>query len=323
MRGADIMPTISVIVPVYKVEPYLRQCVDSILSQSFRDFELILVDDGSPDNCPKICDEYAMRDCRIKVLHKENGGVASARNAGFKAANGTYISFIDPDDWVKPEFLDEMLKSLQRENADMVLCGTVRFLKDGSVTEEIRPNRQSYELDKIQVLMTYGYWYYAVLWNKLYRHEVFDGVHFPESYIHEDEAVLHRIIANSRKITMIPQVLYVYRQSDDSIMRREFNINRTDMLTALADRIVFSYQQSWIDVYSVTSKKYAEMFFDYYFRFPRTAENEKYFRRMEDSLKTALPFILKSKTVSLRHKIYLSIIRFNPRLYTTLRRFKG
>lgn len=312
-------PTVSIIVPIYRVEPYLRCCVDSILAQTFRNFELILVDDGSPDNCPIICDEYAAKDYRIKVIHKENGGVASARNIGLEASNGAYLSFIDPDDWVKPEFLEEMLEVLQKENADMALCGTTRVWDDGSVTEEILPEKRCFELDEIQMLMTHGNWYYAVLWNKLYRRESFDGVHFPQNYIHEDEAVLHRVVGNCRKIAMIPQILYIYRQSDDSIMRRAFNIHRTDMLTAMADRIVFSFSRNWTDVYSVTSSKYVEMFFDYYFRFPRTKANEKYFRRMDDSLKKALPYILKSSRVSIRHKIYLSVIRLNPKIYSAMK----
>lgn len=108
------MPTISVIVPVYNVEPYLRQCVDSILGQTFRDFELILVDDGSPDGCPAICDEYAKMDSRVKVIHKENGGLSSARNAGLDVAKGKYIAFVDSDDWIHPEMSETMQNRMQQ-----------------------------------------------------------------------------------------------------------------------------------------------------------------------------------------------------------------
>ena len=111
--------TISVIVPVYKVEPYLRECVDSIINQTYKNLEIILVDDGSPDNCGAICDEYAAKDSRVRVIHKENGGVSSARNAGIEAATGDYIGFVDSDDWIEPDMYENLLESLQRENAEI------------------------------------------------------------------------------------------------------------------------------------------------------------------------------------------------------------
>ena len=114
------MPTISVIVPVYKVEPYLRRCVDSILDQTYSDFELILVDDGSPDNCPDICDDYARQDSRVKVIHKENGGLSDARNAGLRIAAGAYVSFVDSDDFIRKDMYEVMLAELICADADFI-----------------------------------------------------------------------------------------------------------------------------------------------------------------------------------------------------------
>lgn len=117
------MPELSIIVPVYKVEKYLPKCIDSILAQTFRDFELILIDDGSPDNCGKICDDYAARDSRIRVIHQENAGVSAARNAGLDIACGTYLGFVDSDDWIEPEMYETMIATAKEKQVDVVVCG--------------------------------------------------------------------------------------------------------------------------------------------------------------------------------------------------------
>ncbi len=117
------MPELSIIVPVYRVEPYLRRCVDSILAQTFRDFELILVDDGSPDGCPAICDEYAAKDSRVLVIHQENRGVSAARNAALDIARGSYIGFVDSDDWIDPQMYEKLITAIQENHRDVAICG--------------------------------------------------------------------------------------------------------------------------------------------------------------------------------------------------------
>lgn len=126
---------ISIIVPVYNVEPYLEQCIDSILNQSFRDFELILVDDGSPDRCGEICDRYAAADDRIRVIHQKNGGVSAARNAGMEVSKGKYIVFVDSDDMVHPLYLEHLYKAIQKHNADISMCWFSRFEKNPTYDE--------------------------------------------------------------------------------------------------------------------------------------------------------------------------------------------
>lgn len=135
------MPELSIIVPVYKVEPYLRRCIDSILAQTFRDFELILIDDGSPDNCGAICDEYAAKDSRIIVIHQKNQGVSAARNAGLDIARGTYLGFVDSDDWIEPEMYETMIATAKEKQVDVVVCGikyqsdSGEFIRDGFTAE--------------------------------------------------------------------------------------------------------------------------------------------------------------------------------------------
>lgn len=313
------MNSVSIIVPIYNVEPYLRQCVDSILGQTFRDFELILVDDGSPDGCPAICDEYAEKDPRVRVIHKENGGLSSARNAGLDIAQGEYIAFVDSDDWVQPGYLERLLDAIQNNGADMAMCGVEKFWPEESRAEQFPLSNQILAYGESVSLLVSSAWYHAVAWNKLYSKRLFDKLRFPDGYLHEDEAIFHHIIHQCNQVAMIEDVLYHYRQTAGSIMHQVYRIQRSDKLTAMADRIAFAYKENWADVYSFTSAKYVEMFFDYYFRFPRTEENKKYFCRMEKSLRFALPYILRCKEVSLAHKIYLSMIRINPKIYSSLK----
>jgi glycosyltransferase involved in cell wall biosynthesis len=134
------MPEISVIIPVYKVEKYLERCIDSVLAQTFVDFECILVNDGSPDNCPLICDEYAKKDRRIKVVHKENGGVSSARNAGLDIAQGEWITFIDSDDWVDEEYLELMYNNAVKNNCDLSICRMQMFDENSETVKENKPS---------------------------------------------------------------------------------------------------------------------------------------------------------------------------------------
>lgn len=318
------MPTISVIVPVYKVEPYLRQCVDNILGQTFRDFELILVDDGSPDCCPVICDEYAEQDSRVKVIHKENGGLSSARNAGLDVAKGDYIAFVDSDDWIHPEYLVQLMNAIQSQNADMAVCNIIPSYPPDYTGWKRKASVLEYEkLTQQQMadrLTEKANWFYVVACNKLYRRGIWDGLRFPEGFIHEDEAVIHRVIGKCEKIAVIPETLYFYRQLTSSITGQGIRIQSTDKLFAYADRIAFSSERNWIKVSEHAMQEYIYAFFALYYRFPRTEENEKYFRRMDDSLKKALPYILKSKSVSLRHKVYLTAIRVNPQIYAVLKR---
>lgn len=143
------MPELSIIVPVYKVEKYLPRCIDSILAQTFRDFELILIDDGSPDNCGAICDDYAARDSRIKVIHQENAGVSAARNAGLDIASGTYLGFVDSDDWIEPEMYETMIATAKEKNVDVVVCGINYCEEDGAFIRSDLKTEGSYDTEQM------------------------------------------------------------------------------------------------------------------------------------------------------------------------------
>ncbi len=211
------MPEISIIVPVYKVENYLRACVDSILNQTFEDYELILIDDGSPDRCGEICDEYVEKDARIKVIHQKNGGLSAARNAGMKIAKGYYVSFIDSDDVVAGNYFQVLYDNLKREEADISCC-TMKEFADNC---EFDYNDYSSVClsGKDAVLSQYGYSTQKNVsvsaWGKLYRRELFNGISFPKGKIHEDQAVVPIVLSKAEKVVLCESALYGYRASNE------------------------------------------------------------------------------------------------------------
>ena len=318
------LPTISVIVPVYRVELWLRECVDSILGQTFRDFELILVDDGSPDSCGAICDEYAHLDSRVRVIHKANGGLSSARNAGLDIARGAYVLFIDSDDFIEEHTLQRLVQTAEQHHADVVMFNFDAYYPPaytgwksaGSSFSDAVMNSAEFAA----FLARSEHWPACIACNKLYRRHIWEDLSFPESYIHEDEAVIHHVVEQCQTIAIIADQLYHYRQNvSTSIMGQGIRIASFDKLTALADRIVCASKNGWQELTQAAISGYIYYLLEFLPKFPRTAENEKYFRRMEDSLKHAYPYLLKAKTVSIRHKVYLTAIRLNPKIYTVLK----
>ena len=177
---------ISVIVPIYKVEKYLHKCIDSILAQTYTNLEIILVDDGSPDNCGKICDEYAAKDSRIKVIHQPNGGLSAARNAGLDIATGDYIGFVDSDDYIAPDMYEKLYNALVKNDADMAICDYQRFgnelpYDEMSLTTEVITGLQAMEKQNTVINCSF-----VVAWSKLYKSFIFSNVRFPVGKINED-----------------------------------------------------------------------------------------------------------------------------------------
>lgn len=212
------MPEISVIVPVYKVEKYLNCCVDSILNQTFENFELILVDDGSPDDCGRICDEYAAKDNRVVVIHQKNQGLSCARNTGIEAARGRYLCFVDSDDYVAPDYCRVLYELLTESEADFSVCGVCRF-RDGDVPEPVDaedPGRvSSGEFLKMQLQRQSEFG----VWNKLYRRELFEKISFVPGRLNEDVIFSADLMKNCRAGAVVSgRKLLYYRQREGSIV---------------------------------------------------------------------------------------------------------
>ena len=228
------MPLISVIVPVYKVEKYLCQCIDSILSQTFSDFELFLVDDGSPDNCGKICDEYAKKDSRIIVIHKANGGLSDARNVAIDVAKGDFLTFIDSDDYVSENHLESLYTALKDTDSDMAVANITSF-SDEKIDEEFyKPVESRKVLSGKEVFSTI---YQPCAQAKLYKQSLFDGIRYPVGRLYEDTFIYHDILARVNSLVLTGINTYYYLVRRDSIMHQEYKLAFTDIIDSIELRI--------------------------------------------------------------------------------------
>lgn len=233
---------ISVIVPIYNVEKYIHKSIDSILNQTYTNLEIILVDDGGMDHCPAICDDYARKDRRIKVIHKENGGLSDARNAGVRIAQGAYIGFVDSDDFIKPDMYEKMLTRLKETGADIAVCNYACVRTDGTLIEE--RNRNASVVDEVfdtrqavEQLCGPDYAYWVTAWNRLYKADIAKAVSFPTGKIHEDEFTAHLFYDRAEKVAGLSEPLYQYVIREDSIMTKKYSIRNLDYVEALNQRI--------------------------------------------------------------------------------------
>jgi len=209
---------ISIIVPVYKVETFLCQCVDSILAQTYRNIEVILVDDGSPDRCGAICDGYARRDSRVRVIHRENGGLSAARNTSMAAAQGTYLVFVDSDDWIEPDMFSSLYAAIQQSGKDIAQC---------NIQMEPPPKKQRKRYESAVTLSRYDALHQLLkdnrvqnyVWNKLYRRQCWEGIPFPEGKVYEDIYVMYRVFLQSNGLACVPRSLCHYRQNPMGISK--------------------------------------------------------------------------------------------------------
>lgn len=213
-------PLISVIVPVYNVEPYLRKCVDSILNQTYRNLEIILVDDGSPDNCGAICGEYAAKDGRIKVIHKENGGLSDARNAGLQVMSGSFLTFVDSDDMLPERAVELLANTASKTNADLVIGGYVRF--EDIPPEETEAPASVQTMTGVEAMREFfrgG----CASWARLYRREIHAELSFPVGEINEDEAIVLHILERCHRVACTNEIVYFYRCRPESITTMAFS----------------------------------------------------------------------------------------------------
>lgn len=223
---------ISVIVPIYKVEPYLRRCIDSILSQTYKVLEIILVDDGSPDLCGAICDEYAEKNDRIRVIHKENGGLSDARNAGLEICTGEYIAFVDSDDWIEPTMYEKLLDNMLQFDADMSFGGVSDDVEEnGSVrTAKVSDYGETpFAESNVDAMKRYflGSW---AAWDKLYKANLFDGIRYPVGEINEDESIALFLLEKCKTVCYTNEIFYHYikRINSGSITTSSFSHKKLD-----------------------------------------------------------------------------------------------
>ena len=249
------MAEVSMIVPVYQVEKYIAQCIESVLNQTFKDFELILIDDGSKDQSGSICDLYAAKDDRILVIHTENRGAAAARNVGLDHASGRYITFLDGDDYLDEHMIARMYEEIEHSEYDMVVCDFLNLLPDEEdnfivhLQEETVNGRNV--LEHLKNERNYGLW--TIVWNKIYKREVLENLRFPDGKYFEDEFFSNQLYLFSNQIHVIPDVLCYHRVLASSTMNTQKIENYLDLLDALQERldIYFKYDYSEDEIYKV------------------------------------------------------------------------
>lgn len=241
------MAAISVIVPVYKVEDYIRRCINSILAQSFTDFDLILIDDGSPDECPEICESYAEQDTRIHVIHQNNSGLSAARNVGidWSLANSDsqWITFIDSDDFVHEKMLEMLYHAVIENKSDVSIC-RYREVSDlneqhasiGKYSSFICSPEDFFVSDNVNA---------TVAWGKLYKKKLFESVRYPIGKLHEDEFTTYKILFQLNKVSVVSNQLYYYYQNNDGIMRSSWSSNKLVGLEAKKEQILYFSQHNF------------------------------------------------------------------------------
>lgn len=251
---------ISIIVPVYNVERYLSRCIDSILAQTFPDYELILVDDGSPDSCGAICDQYAKKDNRIQVIHQQNGGAASARNAGLDIAEGEWIAFIDSDDWIHPDYLRILFEVAGQKNADIVAC-RYALIHDNAIVDDSQmfpvfsaEDREEYWIhDRVGAV---------VPWGKLYRRELFAELRFPNGRTAEDEYVSYKVLFGCKNLVVLDNRMYRYFVNVNSVSRNNYIQRLPDVLEAFKLHEEYFKNSPWQKVYRLEIEHFASAWSD-------------------------------------------------------------
>ena len=235
---------VSVVVPVYDVEAYLPRCIDSIIAQTYSNIEIILVNDGSPDNCGQICDEYATKDHRIKVIHKENGGLSDARNAGIRIAKGDFISFIDSDDFVAPNFIEFLMRKIEHHNADIAQCDFFQFFDDSEIREQNPDDVNEYVLtglEAMESLFLCSGKVNVTSCMKISRIHLFmqEENFFPVGRLHEDNFTTYKLFYRSKTVFTSSIKLYYYQRHACSITGKPFHLKRLDDVAAVTAAVDF------------------------------------------------------------------------------------
>ena len=309
---------ISIVVPIYNVEKYLKQCIDSVINQTYKNLEIILVDDGSTDSCAYICDEYTKKDERIKVIHKKNGGLSDARNVGLDIAKGEYVSFIDSDDYISEDFIEKMYNALIDNNAEISQCNLVKVNDNAEILEKIG------YIDNIKIETSYemlkdlytGHWENTIACNKLFNIQLLENIRFPVGKVHEDEFTTYKILYKASKIAIVEDYLYKYRQNSNSITGKQFKEKRLDAIQAYEERLEFFKEKDEKDLYDLTFIAYLATIRDYFVKTRKYIEkSENIQKNLIKKYKDNFVKIKTIKNIGKSQKIKILIFYLSPTIY--------
>ncbi len=307
---------ISVIVPIYNVEKYLDKCIQSIVSQSYENLQIILVDDGATDRSGEISDQWARKDDRIQVIHQENGGLSDARNAGLSVASGKWVSFIDSDDFISADTLERMYTAATENSCDIAVCNMVRIYDDGSTEPFYQP------VTDLQILSgdsRYETLCQPSVCNKLFRINLLEGVRFPKGKYYEDTFVYHILAHRAQAIALTGHDGYFYLSRRDSILGQPVYTDRYfDCVEAIYTRVDYFLKEkesgplcySCLSLYAVTSNAEKSI--------TPTSENKERFQKMRQWYHVAYAYLMSRRDVNLKQKLRLVLLRYAPQLHSKL-----
>lgn len=314
---------ISVVLPIYNVEKYLKECIESVIAQTYSYIEIILVDDGSKDSSAQICDSYKEKDKRIRVIHKSNGGLSDARNTGLKHAKGNYICFIDSDDYVHEKYIEELYNLIKKNDAQIAICNFQRISENGQAISEEKLISDVKTSDEILEKLNSKDLYPAsiVAWNKLYDIKLFKNILYPVGKLHEDEYTTYKLYYISNKIAITSRVLYYYRTVQTSIMNKSFNKKRLDILGALEERMQFFKENHKDKLYELALIQYETVLMIHYMNCKKyLKDSEEIQEELLNKYRKNYKDVLKSKHCSKIDKIKFKLAYKSPILYYIIKK---
>ena len=295
---------ISIIVPIYNVDKYLEECIESLKNQTYKNLEIILINDGSADNSEQICREEAKQDNRIVFINKKNGGAASAKNKGLKVAKGDYITFVDSDDFIEPDMIEYMVNKIKKYNSDIIQCSfinlyknTERFKQDKIVEQRISSK------DFLELFLTK--WDSSLFWNKLFKREVIENIFFKEGRCIDDEFFTYKCVINSKSIVISNKIVYNYRMRKSGVMKSE-----SSQKQILKDRVDYLYERYELvrKIYKDLDKSFLEHLLTYYLIISKDYySDEKLLDYMKNNLKSIKGMIITS---NIDIRIKMQILKF-------------
>lgn len=317
-----MQPLISVIVPVYNVEAYLKRCINSIINQTYKKIEIILVDDGSTDNSCKICDEYKKKDERIQVIHKTNGGLSDARNVGKKTSKGDYICFIDSDDYIETNYIEELYNMCINSETQIAQC-CFEIITDNKETIKPKVEEIKYKKVSAQEMIYNSYGKYSanniIVCNKMFKRELLNGIDFVVGKLHEDEFITYKLIYRACEVAVTNQKLYNYYQRQGSITNSSFNLKRLDYLMALEERLEFFKEKKEKKLYYKTLEQYCYYALVFYYRTKKfIGESEKIQKELLKKYKSISKDVINNKQTKIIKRIVFGLALIFPNIISKI-----
>ncbi len=311
---------ISIIIPVYNTEKYLRRCIDSILNQTYKFIQLILIDDGSSDECGKICDEYQIKDKRIKVIHQENYGQAAARNRGLDAADGDFIAFVDSDDYIEADMMEYLLNNLIEYKADIAVCGIRKVNLNGNTAGYFNENLKDFFVFDtylaMEKLIDNNIMNFSV-WDKLYKSKLFEDLWFKEGIIFEDMQLIYQLLDKAEKIVYSAAPKYNYVLSDNSSLRQDFNLNKMNAVYVYEEIIQF-YKDHYPQLYERALCQFIDVCLSNLFEIEKTKNFHKEKEYILNRISEYYPAVINCPHCRKAVKIKLKALKINIKLFTLL-----